>query len=169
MATKIGAPIPINNQCTCPKSGGVELSMELSFGQVHWLLIGIGAPIFVAMLVLLKDPPSPEPTANSVQESHGIKGLWKTMSSYAVFMLILQNITNISVAQLTNPATNAIAEITSPDPFQTSIGNIIAYTGLVGGIWIFRSFLMNKNWRYTQIGTGVLIGLSGLLSLMMVQ
>lgn len=127
---------------------------QVSFGMIHVILICLVVPFFIAMCVLLKDPPPPRKSEDeTLNTAHGVRGVWKVVQSFAVFMLILNNITNITLAGFANPATSAINTITSPSTLMALTGNLIGMGLFSIGVCIFRNYFMNVNWRYTLLWT----------------
>lgn len=68
-------------------------------------------------------------------------------------MLIIGTLGNISLAGFQNPALQAIVNIVQPTSFQQSIGNVFSYGLFCVGVWAFRNYLMNYNWRITLVWT----------------
>lgn len=126
---------------------------QISFGMIHVVLIGLVLPFFIAMCVMLKDPPPPRVSEDEALNTHGIRGVWKVVQSYAVFMLILNNMFNITLAGLANPAQFALQQITSPSTLMVLTGAVIGMGLFSIGVWLFRSYFMNVNWRFTLFWT----------------
>ena len=42
---------------------------------------------------------------------------------------------------------------------EAGVDTISTYLALVAAIWTFQTFLINKNWRYTQVGSTVAAGI----------
>merc|ERR1712137_1141431 len=127
---------------------------EISFAWIHIVLICLVVPFFCAMVYLLKDPPPPRKSHDeTLNEAHGVRGVWKVVQSYAVFMLILNNLFNITFAGFANPATAAIQDITSVSTLMALTGNMVGMGLFSIGVCIFRNYFMNVNWRYTLLWT----------------
>merc|ERR1719361_24621 len=90
------------------------------------------------------------------------------MKSYAVFMLIVQNIGIQGIAGMLNPALAPIAMIANASNFQTSLGVFLGNAMFVAGVWLFRKYLIAYNWRFTLIWTHGMISICGILSVMIV-
>jgi len=71
------------------------------------------------------------------------------LKNFAIFMLIFQCFGNITLAGMLSPAFQALLRVVTPTTVQQSIGNIIAYGMLAVGVYLFRLYFRNMNWRYT--------------------
>lgn len=47
--------------------------------------------------------------------------------------------------------------------FEAGVDTVTSYGALVVAIWIFQTYLINRNWRYTQYGSTIVASLFGLL------
>jgi magnesium-transporting ATPase (P-type) len=141
------------NGSTYNRDSADAFPFQVSFGAVHFILIGLVVPFFIAMCVLLKDPPPPRKSHDETLNTHGVRGVWKVVQSFAVFMLIMNNVTNITLAGFANPATSAMQIITSPSTLMILTGNVIGMGLFSIGVWLFRNYFMNVNWRYTLFWT----------------
>jgi len=151
-----------------PSPGALILPFELSLGMVHWMLFATAFPFYIGMCLWIKDPPAPQHQHTSIlagARDHATK-TWTAMKSFAVFMLIVQCYGTQSIANLMNPATNAIASISKPTNIQTGIGGIIGNLSLMSGVWAFRKFFMATNWRVTLFMSQFFLALSAALLLM---
>jgi hypothetical protein len=94
---------------------------------------------------------------------HYINGVWTTMQNLTTFYLLIFVIGSCSLTNFTNNATitlqYSVIQLTN---FQAGIDTVTTYGGLVVAIWIFQTYLINRNWRYTQYGSTII---SALLSL----
>lgn len=143
---------------------------ELSFAWIHIVLIFAIVPFFCAMIYLLKDPPPPRKSENAtLNEAHGIRGVWKVVQSFAVFMLILNNLFNITLAGFANPATAGIQDITSVSTLMTLSGNMVGMGLFSIGVYLFRTYFMNVNWRFTLFWTNCFNVVNILLFLPMIH
>lgn len=151
-----------------------ELPFELSFNVIHWCLLAAALPSYVIMWLYLKDPPVAED-----DDHHGVRGVagmgvalcrcWQAMQSYAVFMLLVQVLGLLALAGMQNPALQDIAMVAAPSSFQNSLGASIGNGLFVFGVWLFRKFLLTKNWRYTLVFTYVLLGVCVIFGIMIVH
>jgi len=138
----------------------------LSFMDVHLVLLAMCVPLYVAMVFLLQDPP------RDLEQHHSCKTvlttLWSVMKTRVMFSLIIFCVTSTAIASLQNPALNIIANIAAPSTFQLSIGTLLGNLLFLLGVWIFRSFFINRNWRLTFIWTALLLATNGCFQLMMI-
>jgi len=113
-----------------------------------------------------------DPPKDAVEEHHScqtiISTLWTCMKTRVMFSLIIFCVTSTAIASLQNPGLNIIANIASPSTFQISVGTLIGNLLFLVGVWIFRTYFINRNWRLTFIWTALLIATNGCLQLMMV-
>jgi len=152
----------MNDSFYYPKDGPTNstiFNFGLTFTQVHFVLLAMCIPPFIAMCFLLEDPP------RDFEEHHScgtiIKTLWTVMKTRVLFSLIVFCVTSTSIATLQNPGLNIIAYIAAPSTFQISIGTLFGNLLFLLGVWIFRTFFINKNWRFTFIWTTLLIAFTG--------
>jgi len=151
-----------------------ELPFELPFNVIHWCLLAAALPSYVIMWVYLKDPPVAED-----DDHHGVRGFsgmgvalgrcWQAMQSYAVFMLLVQVLGLLALAGMQNPALQPIAMVAEPSSFQNSLGASIGNGLFVGGVWLFRKYLLKKNWRYTLVFTYGLLGMCVIFGIMIIH
>lgn len=137
--------------------GAVVLSFELPFSVIHWCLLAFALPSYAVMWIYLKDPPVAEDDAHGVRGFAGV-GIalgrcWQAVQSYAIFMLLVQALGLLSLAQLQNPALQLVALVANPSSFQNGLGATIGSIGFVIGVWLFRRYLIKKNWRITLVFT----------------
>lgn len=129
---------------------------QLTFGQVHLGLVAMALPFWVGMVYLLKDPPQQEHVHHDVREA--LMSLWDVMKSKVMSFLIIFSLGNMAIASLSNPAANIIASIATPSTLQNSLGTFAGNVLFLIGVWIFRKYFMNTNWRVTFVWTTILLG-----------
>lgn len=76
---------------------------------------------------------------------------------------------NMAIANLMNPATQIIAELASPTPMQVSIGNLFGNVLFMLGVWMFRKWFLNVNWRITFVWTTMLVGCNCIFQYIMIK
>lgn len=152
-----------------PAPGALVLPFELPLSGVLWMIFAIAVPFYVGMWIWLRDPPIPEEHQGKgkceIAKEAG-KHVWTAMKSFAVFMLLLQCYGIQALANLMNPANQAIASISKPTTIQTGIGAVIGNLSLVLGIWIFKRFFLKTNWRSTLFMSEFFLALASALGLM---
>jgi hypothetical protein len=150
-------------------AGDIKLPFELSYGAMHWLLLCASIPCYIGMWVWLKDPPAPEGHVSGCRGiQHAFKHVWQAMQSYAVFNLLVQSVGIYAIAGLINPANPGIQSICHPSNVQSGIGAFLGNLLFVWGVWIFRKFLLHRNWRFTLFGTQAFVALTSALAIMSV-
>lgn len=149
------------------KSNGTVFSFELKFWEVHVVLVAMCIPLYIAMMILLEDPPQAV-----AEEHHSLKQvfatLWDMLKTKVMCCLILFGIFNTAVASLSNPGMNIIAYIAAPSTFQASVGSFAGNVLFLCGVWLFRSHFMNRNWRLTFIWTTLLLATNGGFQLLVI-
>jgi len=136
------------------------LPFELSFMQVHLALFTVCAALWIFMVLYISDPPR-HPDAHighhSVKES--LHSIWSVLKSRVMICLILFSLGNTALAGLMNPGAQIISGIARPSVLQSSLGTFVGNLLFLIGVWIFRKFFMNKNWRITFVWTSMLLSL----------
>jgi hypothetical protein len=90
--------------------------------------------------------------------------VWQTLQNLTTLYLLLFVVGTFS---LTNFTSNAniylqyyIIKLTS---LQAGINTMATYFGLAFAIWLFQTYLIRKNWRWTQYGSTALSAVLGLV------
>merc|ERR1712227_272719 len=123
--------------------------------------------IFVLMVWWIRDPPKQNveehPKCGSVARE-----LWGTLKTKVVLFLVIQNVGSVGIAGMGNPAGNIIASIAAPSTFQVSVGSSVGMMFFLVGVWIFRTWFMNRNWRFTFVWTEILLLSSLVLNMLVI-
>lgn len=150
-----------------------ELSFEISFPWIHWCLLLFALPSYALMWLFLRDPPVVEGDEHC--HAGGFAGMGKALvhcfeacKSYAMFMLLIQVVGLGAFAFMQNPSLQLVAMIADPASIQSSLGAVLGTLLLVAGMWVFRTFLISKNWRITLVWTYTLVALANLFSVMVI-
>lgn len=141
-------------------------SFELSFWQVHLVLVCMALPFWGFMVYLLQDPPQQVVLMHSPQDV--IKEMWKVMKTKVMFYLILFALGNMAIASLLNPAQNIIAFIAAPSTLQNSVGTFAGNAMFLIGVFLFRRYFMTRNWRMTFVWTAMILALNNCFQLMVI-
>lgn len=138
-------------------SNGTVFPFQLEFWQVHCVLAGCALPLLIAMILLLKDPPrlAVESEPRSLKQVAAV--LWNVMKTKVMFFLIVFAVGNMAIASLLNPGANIICFIAGPSTLQNSIGNLAGNAMFLVGVFLFRRFFMQRNWRVTFVWTAMLL------------
>jgi len=129
---------------------------------MHAVLFFLELPFFIVMAFYLRDPPR-EHQGEHQRKRDALRVLWTVFKTKALLFLVIFSYGSIALGGLMNPATNNIANIAQPSTLQNAVGNIAGSVLFLGGVWAFRKYLMNVNWRLTFIWTSVLVvGQAGL-------
>jgi len=97
----------------------------------------------------------------SVPFKHFISEVWVTLQNLTTLYLMIFVIGTVGLTNLTNIVNVYlqfyIIELTN---FEAGIDTITSYMALAGAVYLFKTYLIRRNWRYTQygssIGTGIL-------------
>lgn len=150
-----------------PNKADKAFAFELSFPVIHFVLVGMCIPFFIGMVVWLKDPPRDETKAHhSTKEI--VAQLWDLMKTKVMFLLIVGMLMNMAVASLTNPAQNVMQQIVKPSSLNQGVGSMFGNVIFLVGVWLFRTYLMDRNWRYTFVATGLIMALNGVFMYIMI-
>eukprot|EP00931_Biecheleriopsis_adriatica_P088000 TRINITY_DN623_c0_g1_i1.p1 TRINITY_DN623_c0_g1~~TRINITY_DN623_c0_g1_i1.p1 ORF type:complete len:571 (-),score=98.73 TRINITY_DN623_c0_g1_i1:179-1765(-) len=147
--------------------GDTVFSFEVPFTAMHFLIVGCCVPCFIGMVLLLKDPPAHK--ADDAQDARGFfSTAWNVLKTKVMLFLILQALGALAFTSMLNPAANILSSIASPSTLQnglgTSFGNII----FVIGVWIYRTYLLNYNWRITFLWTSVLTAMNAVFQFIVI-
>lgn len=140
--------------------GDVVFSFEVPFAGMHFLLAALCIPFYIGMVFFLKDPPA----AVDEQDGHSAKQFfstaWQTLKTKVMLFLILQALGAIAFTAMQNPAANILSSIASPSTLQSGVGASFGNIIFVIGVWVYRSYLLNYNWRIIFLWTSVLTALN---------
>lgn len=153
-----------------PEDGGSQVfPFELSFSAIHWGLLIMALPFYAMMWMFLQDPPAAEDHPRGCAGLvHSLGRIWQALKSYAIFMLLIQMVGIQGISGMQNPALQPIAMVASPSNFQSSLGCTIGNMMFVGGVWLFRRYLLTYNWRLTLIWTHAIISVLSILAIMII-
>jgi hypothetical protein len=150
--------------------GQFELPFELPFNVIHWCLFAMAIPSYIGMWMWIKEPPA------AVHHKRGCVGFvqafgrcWQAMKSYAMFMLLIQCVGILGLASMLNPALQPIAMVANPTSFQNALGASLGNVLFVGGVFLFRKYLLTYNWRITLIWTYGMIAIASVFCVMIVH
>lgn len=95
---------------------------------------------------------------------HYLSGIWNTMQNLTTFYLLIFVIGSCALTNFTNNAAITLQYyVIKLTNFQAGIDTITTYGGLVIGIWIFQTYFINSNWRYTQYASSMLSIIVGIV------
>ena len=153
---------PSTNDPDCEISIGKCWSWGLTVKQYYWLIFTLVAVLTSPMVVFReitgrKAPPRPS-------FSKLLSEIWATMHNLTTLRIL---IFVIGIGACTNFTSQVniflqyyIINVTN---VQAGIDNITSYLALVFAIYIFQTYFINKNWRYTQYVAVIFGSLLGLL------
>jgi len=128
---------------------------EVPFWAMHVVIVCMCLPCYVGMVWLLKDPPPQAVGAHDDTQSF-VSLAWGLLKTKVMLLLILQALGAIAFTGMGNPAANILSSISSPSTLQSGLGACFGWVTFVAGVWIYRTYLLNYNWRITFLWTSVL-------------
>lgn len=153
-----------SKQGSVPGQDGVS-DFEIPFQYMPLVLLACALPFYVMMVLWLEDVPAEEGEEHP-STAETFKGLWNVFCHKAMLCIIILNMGIIGLAQLPNPALNAVTEVVSPSTLWNSLGLLIGNILFIFGVWIFRTFFLTKNWRLTMAWTTVLFAICYIVTYM---
>lgn len=152
---------PTTNEPGCPVSLETCWSFGLTVNQYYGVLFGIVA-ILVIPVFWLKELDATNIPRHTVK--HFINEIWLTLQNLTTLYLLIYV---IGISALTNFYNNAnvfmqyyVIQLTN---LQAGIDTITSYGALSVAIYLFKTYLINVNWRYTQYGSAIISSVLGLL------
>lgn len=82
------------------------------------------------------------------------------MKTKVLLCLIVWNLGAMAFASMQNPAMNIISSIAAPSTLQSGLGAVVGNSMFVLGVWAYRTFWLNSNWRITFLWTTLLTSLN---------
>lgn len=152
---------PSTNDSDCSVSFSECWAWGLTINQYYGLLF---AMIFILSIPIfwLKELDASHIPVHSMDHFFG--EVWETLKNLTTFYLV---IFVIGVQGLTNFTSNAniqlqyyVIQLTN---FQSGIDTVTTYASLVLAIWLFQTYLINYNWRVTQVGSVFIAAMLGLV------
>lgn len=153
---------PSTNSSDCQPSWTSCWSWGLTIGQYYFLMFLLTAA-FAAPVVFMKDSVSGR---SVVQRSIGQFALdvWDTLQNLVTLYLMVFIFGVMSLGHLKNNAATFIQfYIIKLSNFQSGINSICNSLALVLGIWVFKTYLIQRSWRFTSYFSSILTALLGLL------
>jgi hypothetical protein len=90
------------------------------------------------------------------------------MKTKVMLFLICGSLLNMAIASFINPAQNVLQQIVNPSSLNQGVGSMFGNVIFLVGVWIFRTYLMDRNWRYTFIATGLIMALNSVFMYLMI-
>jgi hypothetical protein len=152
---------PTTNADGCPTSFDNCWSWGLTINQYYGLLFAL---IFILSvpIVWLKELDATHIPQHTVR--HFFHEIWLTLQNLTTFYLV---VFVIGVMTLTNFTNNANVElqyyVIQLTNFQSGIDTITTYGSLVIAIWLFQRYMIDRNWRHTQLASVFLAAALGLV------
>jgi hypothetical protein len=132
------------------------LSVNGFYGLLTAMLVVLYIPLFY-----LKEPDASNYPHHGVVEL--LMELWETMKNLTTFNLIIFVVGTGLFTGVTSAA-NIILQyyVINLTNFQAGIDTITTYLGLVVAIYLFQTYLLNRNWRISEYGSIFISSLLGL-------
>jgi hypothetical protein len=151
---------PSTSASDCPVSWSECWSWGLNLNEFYGLLTAFLVVLYIPIWYL-KEPDAKNYPHHSVMEL--MLELWETMKNLTTFNLIIFVVGTGLFTAVTNAA-NIILQyyVINLTNFQAGIDTITTYLGLVVAIYLFQTYLLNRNWRYSEYGSIIISSLLGL-------
>eukprot|EP00981_Chlorochromonas_danica_P010949 scaffold3553_cov180-Ochromonas_danica.AAC.16 len=155
---------PTTNSPGCPIDSMDCWSWGLTINQYYGMLLAI-VGVLTIPIFFLKEIENPNIPDHSWSEY--FKHLWETLKNKNTLCLLIFATGSNALTNITNNAAITLQYyIIKLTNFQAGIDTITTYAALVLAIWIFQRFLINRNWRHTQLLSTIATRLLGLLWLL---
>ena len=138
---------PTTNAPDCPISLSTCWAWGLTPNGYYGLILCILFVLCLPIFFLKELPAHGKP---HTFEDHK-RDIWITMQNPTTLYLLIFVVGNNIFSGLTATVTTFVQyHLIMLSNFQAGIASILAGGALVGGIWIFQRYFINKNWRFTQ-------------------
>jgi MFS family permease len=152
---------PATGPSNCISSGGVNgcWSWGLSINQYYGLIFALIAILFLPVC-FLKEPDATEKQTHSITTL--LKDLWLTMQNLTTMRLVIFVVGyNLCASMVNNVNIFLQYYVIQLSNFQAGIDTITTYIALVAAIYLFQTFLLNRNWRITQYLSTIVTSILG--------
>lgn len=147
------------NASDCTISFGSCWSWGLSVNGYYGLIFCLVAVLYIP-IYRLKELEGGE---GPVSVHHFVGEVWQTLQNLTTLYLIIFVIGIVGLTNLSNIVNVYLQfyliELTN---FEAGIDTITSYMALAGAVYLFKTYLIRRNWRWTQYGSSVATGLLSL-------
>eukprot|EP01032_Pedospumella_encystans_P033616 gene33616-37989_t len=140
---------PSTNDSACPTNFQNCWSWGLTINQYYGLLF---AMIFILTIPVcfLKELDASHIPQHTMK--HFFMEIWETLKNLTTFYLVIFVIGVMGFTNFTNNANIQLQYyVIKLTNFESGIDTITTYASLVFAIWLFQRFMINNNWRITQV------------------
>lgn len=155
----------LNGPSTTSSDCGISFqecwSWGLTVNQYYGLLFVLTFIICIPIIWMKEPDPSKIPQHSL---THFVQEIWETLKNMTTLYLLIFVIGTGCLTNFTSIVNifmqYYIIELTN---FQAGIDTITTYMSLSLAIWLFKTYLINRNWRYTQYFSTILSACLGFL------
>ena len=155
---------PTTNSSTCEISASQCWSWGLTVNQYYGTLFAIIVVCFLP-ICRLKEPDASLVPAPALKDFYA--DIWDTLKSLPCLYLMIFVVGNNALTNFLNVSTifmqYYIIDLTN---LQAGVDTITTYFGLSIAIYLFKTYLINRNWRFSQYGSTLFSSTLGLLWLL---
>lgn len=141
----------VNGPSTNPPSCPINILNCWAWGLTpkgYYSLLATILLILCLPIFFLKEIPAHGPPHTF--EDHK-RDIWHTMQNPTTLYLLIFVVGNNTLSSLTATVTSFVSfRLIKLSNFQSGISSILSGGALVGGIWIFQHYFIQRNWRFTQ-------------------
>jgi hypothetical protein len=152
---------PSTNDSGCEISWDNCWSWGLSINQYYALIFSITFVLCIPILWMKEIDPSKIPRHSL---KYFMQQIWETLQNLTTLYLLLFVIGTDSLTNFKSVVNTYmqyyVIQLTN---FQAGIDTITTYMAVSSAIWVFKTYLLNKNWRYTQYGSTIIASVMGFL------
>eukprot|EP01041_Mallomonas_annulata_P002110 gene2110-4125_t len=128
----------------------------------HCWQFGLTMLVLVSPILFLKELDGSHIPLRTLREF--MEEIWDTMQNLTTLSLMIYVVGIMAFGQLTNNASTYIQYyVINLTNFQAGIDTMTSYGALVFAIWIFKTYLIRKNWRLTTYLSCIITSVLGLL------
>ena len=141
----------LNGPTTNPPGKGFQWGLSVS--EMFWFMLALTAPFLIPGIYYFQERPSLG-KAHQHTFCQQLGMIWDVMHNVVVIMVMIFSLFFIVLAGASNRVSVIIqGEIIQMSQLQFGVDNISTYLTLCFGIMIFKTFLLNRNWRITALWT----------------
>lgn len=133
------------------------LNLNEYYGLLFCVVLGLTIPIFWLKEIDVSHLPQHS-------FSHFLSEIWDTLQNLTTFYLLIYVIGTIGLTNFTSNVNTFIQYyVIKLTNFEAGIDTISTYTSLVLAIYVFQTYLINRNWRYTSYASTFFSATLGLI------
>ena len=155
---------PSTSDPDCDKSFQGCWDWGLTINQYYGLIFGLTFLLVIPVIWLKETDPTKIPQHSL---GHFMREIWATLQNLTTLYLLIFTVGTRCLTNFTSSANIYMQySVIKLSNFQAGIDTITTYSSLSGAIWLFKTFLLNKDWRHTQYGSTIIASILGFLWLL---